>query len=54
MRATPSWFRDYDLKKPSVQKIINERFGNSARLPLDEKVVAPSDLATSSLLVNVQ
>lgn len=50
----PRRFRDYDLKKPSVQKIINERFGNSARLPLDEKVVAPSDLATSSLLVNVQ
>jgi Permuted papain-like amidase enzyme, YaeF/YiiX, C92 family len=46
-------FRDYDLEKPSVQKIIKERFGGPDHLPLDEKVVAPSDLAESVLLVNV-
>lgn len=46
-------FRDYDLNKPSVRKIIDERFGGMDRLPLDEKVVAPSDLAASPLLVDV-
>jgi len=42
-------FRDYDLQKPSVRKIIDERFGGMERVPMDEKVIAPSDLAASSL-----
>ena len=49
----PRHFRDYDLEKPAVRKIIKERFGGMAKVPLDEKVVAPSDLAASSLLMEV-
>lgn len=49
----PPRFRDYDLEKPAVKKIIDERFGGMTKLPLDEKVVAPSDLAVSPLLVAV-
>lgn len=51
--CAPRRFRDYDLEKPAVRKIINERFGGMAKVPLDEKVVAPSDLAASPLLVDV-
>jgi hypothetical protein len=46
-------FRDYDLEKPSVKKLIEKRFGGMARVPLDEKVVAPTDLAVSTLLVEI-
>ncbi|RYD41217.1 MAG: peptidoglycan peptidase [Verrucomicrobiaceae bacterium] len=49
----PRRFRDYDLEKPSVKKIIEERFGSADNIPLDEKVVAPSDIAKSALLVDV-
>lgn len=49
----PRHFRDYDLKRPEVRKIIEQRYGNINRLPMDEKVVAPSDLATSRMLVEV-
>ena len=48
--CAPRKFRDYDLKKPSVKKLIDQRFGGMERVPLDEKVVAPSDLAVSTLL----
>lgn len=51
--CAPKKFRDYDLQKPSVQKIINQRFGGMANVPMDEKVVAPSDLANSALLQDV-
>lgn len=51
--CAPRRFRDYDLQKPAVKKIIDERFGGMAKVPLDEKVVAPSDLAASPLLVDV-
>jgi hypothetical protein len=51
--CAPRRFRDYDLEKPSVKKIIQERFGNADNLPLDEKVVAPSDIATSELLTEI-
>ncbi len=47
----PSHFRDYHLDKPSVKKIIEERYGNIDKFPLDECVVAPSDLAKSELLI---
>lgn len=47
-------FRDYDLQKPSVRKIIDERFGGMDRVPMDEKVVAPSDLAESPLLMELK
>lgn len=46
-------FRDYDLEKPSVKKIIQERFGSLDNIPLDEKVVAPSDIANSALLTDI-
>lgn len=49
----PRRFRDYDLEKPSVKKLIEKRFGGMARVPLDEKIVAPSDLAVSTLLVDI-
>lgn len=46
-------FRDYDLQRPAVKKIIEQRYGGMDKLPLDEKVVAPSDIAASNLLVEV-
>lgn len=46
----PGRFRDYHLDKPSVKKIIEERYGGIDRLPLDETVVAPGDIAASDLL----
>ena len=51
--CAPRKFRDYDLKKPVVEKIIKQRFGGMEKVPLDEQVVAPSDLAASALLVDV-
>ncbi len=47
----PSRFRDYHLDKPSVKKVIEERYGNVDKVPLDENVVAPGDIAASALLV---
>lgn len=46
----PSRFRDYVLDKPSVRKFIDERYGGRAKFPMDERVVAPSDLAASTML----
>ena len=46
-------FRDYKLDDPKVKKLIAERYGDVGKMPLDEKVVAPSDLATSPLLVEI-
>lgn len=46
-------FRDYHLDDPKVRKIIEERYGAVEKMPLDEKVVAPSDLAGSPLLEDV-
>jgi len=49
----PKRFRDYNLKQPAVRKIIDQRFGGMDRVPMDEMVVAPSDIAASRLLVEV-
>lgn len=49
----PRKFRDYDLEKPAVKKIIQQRFGGMDRVPMDEKVVAPSDIAGSTVLMEV-
>ena len=46
----PRHFRDYNLQHPVVRKLIDQRYGGIDRLPLDEPVVAPSDLAASTLL----
>lgn len=51
--CAPRRFRDYQLERPAVRKIIEERFGGMERVPMDEKVVAPSDLAASPLLMDV-
>ena len=40
-------------QRPDVRKVIEERYGGIENLPKDEKVVAPSDIATSPLLVEV-
>lgn len=46
-------FRDYDLQKPEVKKMIERRYGSMEKLPMDEKVVAPSDIFASVLLIEV-
>jgi hypothetical protein len=43
--------KDFNLNDERVQKIIKERYGND--IPLNEKVVAPSNLADSDLLKTV-
>ena len=43
--------KDFNLKDPRVQKILKERYGND--IPLEEKVVAPSDIAESNILKTV-
>jgi uncharacterized protein YycO len=49
----PRRFRDYDLEQPLVKKMIEQRYGSIDQLPMDEKVVAPSDIEASNLLVEV-
>ncbi|MGJ8696574.1 MAG: YiiX/YebB-like N1pC/P60 family cysteine hydrolase [Verrucomicrobiaceae bacterium] len=46
-------FQSYFLDDPAVQRIIRRRYGAHAALPKDEPVVAPSDLAESTLLAEV-
>lgn len=46
-------FRDFNLQRPAVRRIIEQRYGGMDRLPLDENVVAPSDLAASAVLMAV-
>lgn len=43
--------KDFNLNDPRVEKILKERYGNE--IPLEEKVVAPVDLADSQLLKTV-
>jgi hypothetical protein len=43
--------KDFKLTDQRVQKILQERYGN--KIPLDEKVVAPSDLVDSALLKTI-
>ncbi|KAF2337579.1 YiiX family permuted papain-like enzyme [Flavobacterium ginsenosidimutans] len=43
--------KDFNLSDPRVQTILKERYGND--IPLEEKVVAPSDLSDSNLLKTV-
>ncbi len=46
-------FRDYDLQHPAVKKMIEQRYGSVEKLPMDERIVAPSDILGSKLLVEV-
>ncbi|KUJ59879.1 peptidoglycan peptidase [Flavobacteriaceae bacterium CRH] len=43
--------KDFNLSDARVQKILKERYGND--IPLDEKVVAPSNLVDSDLLKTI-
>jgi len=43
--------KEYNLQHPKVKKLIQDRFGSIKRLNLEEKVVAPSDIYNSELLV---
>lgn len=43
--------KDFNLSDERVQKILKERYGND--IPLEEKVVAPSNLVDSDLLKTV-
>ena len=49
----PRRFHDYQLDHPAVKPVIEQRYGSATKLPKDEPVVAPSDLASSELLVEV-
>ena len=49
----PKTFKSYFLENPIVRQIIQNRYGDVDNLPVNESVVAPSDLATSGLLVEV-
>ena len=46
----PNHFRNLVLDKPGVKKAIEERYGGIDQFPLDENVVAPGDIASSTLL----
>jgi hypothetical protein len=46
-------FRDYELEAPEVKKVIAKRYGSKDKMPQDEPVVSPGDLADSPLLVAV-
>ena len=45
--------KDYQLQHPKVQALIKARFGSIDRLKLDEKIVAPSDVYQSTLLISL-
>ncbi len=49
--AAPRKLADYDLSHPAVQAKMAERYGDD--VPLDEPVVAPSDLYQSTFLETV-
>jgi hypothetical protein len=46
-------YHDYDLEQPLVKKMIERRYGSMDKLPMGEKIVAPSDLLASTLLLDV-
>lgn len=50
----PRQFKDYHLDDPKVRKDIEQQFGSVEELPREEKVVAPSDLASSPLLMEIK
>lgn len=43
--------KDFDLSKPQVKAILTQRYGN--QIPLNENVIAPSQLAESNALITV-
>ena len=51
--CTPRRFQDYELDAPEVKTVVEKRYGSKDKLPKDEPVVSPGDLADSPLLVDV-
>jgi len=49
----PKKFESYFLEDKVVRQVIQQRYGSLEKLPKNEPVVAPSDLAASPLLVEV-
>ena len=49
----PRTFQSYVLDQPAVRRVIEQRYGDIGKLPANEPVVAPSDLAASPLLKEV-
>jgi len=46
-------FSDYNLDHPAVKKMIDKRYGGKENLPMDHKIIAPSDIVKSELLKDV-
>jgi cell wall-associated NlpC family hydrolase len=44
-------FSDYNLHAPAVARVIKERYGSADRLPGEEPVISPGDLAASDMLI---
>ena len=49
----PRILSSYNLHHPTVQLLIKKRYGSMSQLPMNELIVAPSDLAESNLLIEV-
>jgi hypothetical protein len=49
----PRILSSYHLHHPTVQALIKKRYGSMGKLPINELAVAPSDIARSSLLIEV-
>lgn len=47
----PRLMSSYNLHHPSVQSLIKKRYGSMSKVPMNELMVAPSDLASSKLLI---
>ena len=50
----PRQFRDFHHDDPKVKKDIEQQFGSMDKLPREEKVVAPSDLLTSPITLQIR
>ena len=49
--CTPRLLSSYHLHHPSVQAMIKQRYGSMSKLPMNELMVAPSDIARSNFLI---
>lgn len=52
--CAPKKMKEYNLKHPVVEALIKRRYGSINKLNLNEKVVAPSDIADSELLEKLE
>ena len=51
--CSPRPLKSYNIHHPAVQALITKRYGSMSKLPMNELMVAPSDLAQSKLLIEV-